>query len=546
MRVGILEILALPSRHPTETVHRVIMSKQYASITPQAISVWCRQLGHETFYSTYYGIGDPGRRLPSDLDVVFIACYTQASGMAYALAKIYRRAGTRTAIGGPHAKAFPIDCLRFFDLVVKECDKMLISDILAGHYAPGSVITSAKPFDDLPAVEERMPEIRASAFLGGKRRFFMTTIPMLASVGCPYQCDFCVDWNNPYHLLSLDRLATDLHYLAKTLPGSLLGFHDPNFAVKFDQVLEVLETIPPDSRLSYIMESSLSILRGSRVKRLKQTNCIAVVSGIESWADYSNKAGVGRKAGAEKVNQVVEHFQLLQENVPYLGGNFIFGLDTDEGNDPIALTKEFMDRTPFVWPSINVPVPFGGTPLYDQYLANGQIRKAMPFGFYYTPYLVITLKNYDPVTYYEKLIELFLHSSSRDMLKRRMKSTSSWKVKVVHWARTAQIKADIRDHRRILGMLRSDPGFRAFHEGRSEVLPDFYFKEYERMLGPYAELLSRADRTPSLEQVSPELLGRLGERAGRSTKQAGGPRPAGGAGSLPISTTAGKVRPSSG
>ena len=143
MRVGILDILALPSRHPAATVYHLILTKQYASITPQAVSVWCRQLGHKTFYATYYGVGDPGRRLPPDLDVVFIACYTQVSAMAYALAKIYRRVGTRTVIGGPHAKAFPADCLRFFDLVVTECDQNLIADILAGHYDPGSVIVVA-------------------------------------------------------------------------------------------------------------------------------------------------------------------------------------------------------------------------------------------------------------------------------------------------------------------------------------------------------------------------------------------------------------------
>jgi len=507
MRVGILDILALPSRHPAETVHHLILTKQYASITPQAVSVWCRQLGHKTFYATYCGVGDPGRRLPPDLDVVFIACYTQASAMAYALAKIYRRTGTRTVIGGPHAKAFPADCLRFFDLVVTECDQSLIADILAGHYDPGSVIGSRTPFDDLPTVEERMPEIRASAFLGGKRRFFMTTIPLLASVGCPYKCDFCVDWKNPFRLLSLDRLAADLRYLAKNLPGVLVAFHDPNFAVKFEQVLEVLETVPPRSRLPYIMESSLSILRGARVKRLQQTNCIAVAPGIESWVDYSAKAGMGRKGGVEKVNQMVEHFQLLHENVPYLQANFIFGLDTDEGNDPIALTKEFMDRTPFVWPAINIPVPFGGTPLYDQHLTSGRIRRAMPFSFYYAPYLVTTLKNYPPVTYYEKLIELFSHATSRDMLRRRIKSTSSRRVKILHWARTAHVKADIRDHRRILAMLRSDPQFRAFHQGRSEVLPSFYHKEYERMLGPYAELLSWADRTPNLALPNPLSTG---------------------------------------
>ena len=195
MRVGILDILALPARRPAARAYNLLVTKQYASITPQAISVWCRRRGHETFYATYSGAGEPHRLLPRDLDVVFIATYTQASAIAYALGRLYRRAGTRTVIGGPHAKAFPMDCLRFFDLVVRECDQALVADILAGHFDPGSLISSARPFEDVPTVEERMPEIRSSAFFRGIRHG-LTTIPMLASMGCPYRCDFCIDWDN--------------------------------------------------------------------------------------------------------------------------------------------------------------------------------------------------------------------------------------------------------------------------------------------------------------------------------------------------------------
>src|SRR5438477_3554270 len=164
MRVGVLDILALPARRPAESFYHLLLTKQFASITPQAVSVWCRRLGHDTFYATYYGLGDARRLLPADLDLIFIACYTQASPIAYALARLYQQAGVRTVIGGPHAKAFPADCLRFFDLVVRECDPELIADILSGQFDPGSVISSAQPFDDVPTVEERMPEIRASAF----------------------------------------------------------------------------------------------------------------------------------------------------------------------------------------------------------------------------------------------------------------------------------------------------------------------------------------------------------------------------------------------
>ncbi len=500
MRVGILDILALPSRHPADTFYHLLLTKQFASITPQAIAVWCRRLGHTTFYAAYYGVGDAHRLLPPDLDVIFISCYTQVSPIAYALGVLYRKAGTRTVIGGPHAKAFPVDCLRFFDLVVQECDQSLIADILAGHFDPGSLISSAQPFDDVPTVEERMPEIRASAFFWGKWPLALSTIPMLASMGCPYQCNFCIDWNTPYRTLSRDRLAADLRYLTQHLPGTMIVFHDPNFAVKFDQVFAVLEAMPPDTRVPYMMESSLTVLRGERVTRLKETNCVLVAPGVESWTDYSNKAGLGRQGGVEKVNRVVEHFQLLAENVPYLQANFIFGLDTDMGDTPTDLTKLFMDRAPFVWPAINIPVPFGGTPLYDDLLANNRILTAMPFSFYYAPYLVTTLKHYDPVTYYEKLIELFSYASSPSMLKRRLQSTSHGRIKLIHWARTASMRASMNSYRRILQALRSDSQFRAFHEGRSAVLPEFYHQMYERMLKQYAELLCRADRVPNLER----------------------------------------------
>lgn len=499
MRVGILDILALPARGPADHVYHRLLTKQFASITPQAISVWCRRMGHETFYATYHGAGDPRRLLPLDLDVVFIGCYTQASPLAYALALLYRRAGTRTVIGGPHAKAFPMDCLRYVDLVVGECDRDLVADVVAGRFDPGSLISSDRPFDDVPTVEERMPEIRASAFYRG-RALPLSTIPMLASVGCPYRCDFCIDWDSPYRMLSLDRLSADMHYLGTRLPGRPIVFHDPNFAIKFDQVFAVLEELPPAARPPYMIETSLSVLHGTRAQRLRSTNCALLAPGVESWAAYSEKAGAGRRLGADKVDRVVEAFHGLRDNVPYLQANFMFGLDVDDGPEPVELTKRFMDETPYVWPAINIPVPFGGTPLFDELRAEGRVLETMPFAFYYAPYLVSTVRNYDPVTYYEKLVELFAHAASPSMLARRVRSTNHRWIKLVHRARTASTRADIRSYRAILATLRTDPAFRAFHEGSSTVVPEFYHHRFEQMLGRYAELLPRADRAPDLRR----------------------------------------------
>ena len=500
MKIGVIELIEdSASKSWTDRVYRAFFKKYHASIIPQAVSVWCRQLGHQVWYATYYGQQDPVSLLPDALDVVFVASYTQASALAYALAKAYRMRKTLTVIGGPHAKAFPKDCLRFFDLAVKDCDKALIDDILRGRFDRHTVVTSGRPLKEIPSVEERMPEIMAASLVGSRIRG-MSVVPLLSSVGCPYSCDFCVDWNNPYVVLPPELLEADLRYIARNWPGINVTYHDPNFGVKFDQVLSIIEKIPKEKRSPYIIESSLSILRGPKLQRLKDTNCLFIAPGVESWNNYSNKAGVGASVGKAKLTQVVEHFRELRQYVPGLQANFLFGTDADHGEEPAELTKEFMRAVPFVWPTVNIPTPFGNTPLYDRALANRQILESMPFSFYYTPFLVTTMPHYPPVEYYDKLIDLYSTMTSNAMLVRRFTKESTMGFSLLNALRTFAMRQELVGLRLLRKMLAKDPEFRAFHEGRSRSLPEFYHQHYEQKLGRYANLISRAERIPEFEK----------------------------------------------
>jgi hypothetical protein len=185
--------------------------------------------------------------------------------------------------------------------------------------------------------------------------------------------------------------------------------------------------------------------------------------------------------------------------VPYLQANFVFGLDGDQGDEPVALTKEFMRRTPVVWPVVNIPHPFGATPLFERYRRSGRILTTLPFAFYYSPYTATTFRHYDPVAYYRKLVELFEYFTSPAMLARRLVSTSRPLVRAAHVVRTAVKRRKLRVLRGLLAMLESDRQFRTFHEGETTVLPEFYHHEFERMLGRYAELVTRNDRIPALD-----------------------------------------------
>ena len=44
-------------------------------------------------------------------------------------------------------------------------------------------------------------------------------------------------------------------------------------------------------------------------------------------------------------------------------------------------------------------------------------------------------------------------------------------------------------------MLKDDPLFLAFHRGETDELPDYYAREYQRIMGKYAELVPLSEST---------------------------------------------------
>ena len=499
MKVAVLDLLCDgPIGGPVGRLYGLCFRKQFVSIMPQIVSVWCRQLGHDVTYATYFGQDFPERLVPDDADVIFVSSYTQASALAYGLAELFRRRGTLTVIGGPHARSFPTDCQRAFDIVVRNCDRNLVADILDGRIDPPAIVDSGHQLFEIPSVEERATEIETATFHRG-RRLATSIIPMLSSVGCPYSCHFCIDWNSRYFALAPEQLKADLEFVAKRWPGLPIVYHDPNFAVRFDETMSVIESLPENRRPDYIMESSLSILKPDRLPRLKATHCIYVAPGIESWTAYSNKSGASGIDGCAKLRQVIGHLRQVLDYVPGIQANFIFGGDEDSGEEPVDLSLAFIEALPEVWPTINIPTPFAGTPLYDSWYRSNRILTRLPFSFYYNPWLAITPANYAPLEYYTQLIRLHSALSRPRMLARRLASRARLAIRFVDALRTAETWREISIMRSIRSRLETDLEFRTFHEGRRVPLPRFYREAYRRRLGRYSELVRESLISPVLE-----------------------------------------------
>jgi hypothetical protein len=492
-KVGILELLTGDaSIAAAEKVYYSLFRRQLHGVMAQTIAAWCRRRGHSVSYVTYYGQTRPDSLVPADCDFIFVSAYTEASALCYALARIFKRRGATTVLGGPHARAFPRDAIRFFDLVVIDCDEVTIGDIVANAYDPGSIVDAQRQGFEVPPLAERAGDlVKASSYGFGKCS--LSVVPLLASTGCPYTCDFCVDWNSRYRVRSASDLLADLNYAAAHFPGQITVFYDPNFGVNFDKTISTLEQVEPERRNPYIMESSLSILKPHRLGKLRDTKCIYIAPGVESWVDYGSKSGTGSSSGEDKYVKVSSHFGEISNYVPGLQVNFIFGTDSDKGVEPVELTKRFIRHVPNVFPGLNSPIAYGGTPMYDSLKAENRLLHLAPI-FYSSPVLNFTLKHYEPVVYLDYLIELFEESSRVSTIYARARACTPWQIKIIDALRAFYVRSYVKELRDFAQHLRDDAAFRRFHEGREGRTPTYYHARLDRRLGSFSALLLPAER----------------------------------------------------
>ena len=52
----------------------------------------------------------------------------------------------------------------------------------------------------------------------------------------------------------------DLRFLLGVMKRPRIGWHDPNFGVRFDDYMGAIEEVVPHDRIDFIAESSLSLL----------------------------------------------------------------------------------------------------------------------------------------------------------------------------------------------------------------------------------------------------------------------------------------------
>ena len=483
LRVGIVDLVA---KGPNRSLFGRIMNANFAAIMPQVIAVWCEQEGHDVRLVCYTGHENLVEELPDNLDLVFIGAFTEAAQLAYALSNLFRSRGAVTALGGPHARCYPQDALKYFDYVLGFTDKGVISDVLqdcSRHRPVGTHLTATRQPAQLPGVVERWKFMEPTL----KKAPLIKMVPMLGSLGCPYTCSFCIDSVVPYQPLDFDVMKEDLRFLLGKFKRPLVGWHDPNFGVRFNDTMDAIEEAAPPDSIDFIAESSLSLLSEPRLARLKQNGFKAVLPGIESWYDLGDKSKTGKMTGMDKVMQVSEHVNMILRYIPYIQTNFVLGLDVDEGPEPFELTKRFVDLAPGAFPGYSLLSAFGqAAPLNLEYQ---RANRVLPFPFQFlnnNQAMNVKPKNYSWPEFYKHVIDLTGYTYSKRAIINRWRATRGM---IPRWMNVVRAMSSegfgrIKYHTEVRRRLNADPPFRRYFEQETTELPQFYADLARKDLGP--------------------------------------------------------------
>ena len=467
------------------------MHANLASIMPQVVGVWCEAEGHEVTLVCYTGLENLTKELPDKVDLVFIGAFTEAALLAYALSNLFRSKGAVTVLGGPHARCYPEDARKYFDYVVGFTDQAVIRDVLqdcSPHRPVGVHLSAKRQPAMLPGVRERWKFIEPTL----RKAPLFKIVPMLGSLGCPYTCSFCIDSVVPYQPLDFAVLSEDLRFLVRTLRRPRVGWHDPNFGVRFDDYLDAIDAAVPPNSIDFVAESSLSLLSEPHLKRLERSGFKALLPGVESWYDLGDKSKTGQLKGMDKVRRVSEHVNLILRYVPYVQTNFVLGLDSDAGAEPFELTKRFVDLTPGAFPGYSLLSAFGrAAPLNLQYQ---RANRVLPFPFHFLDNnhaMNVKPKNYSWRDFYDRVIGLTGYTFSWRAIINRFRAT---RTMIPRWMNVVRAVSSegfgrLAYYAELRRRLDTDRHVQRYFDQETTELPAFYTDQVRKDLGPLWEWL---------------------------------------------------------
>lgn len=332
-------------------------------------------------------VGEAERFRP---DVIGFGLFTRWVFHAYALTARLRERFPLLVAGGAHVTVRPDEVLeRGFDFAVmgeaEESFPALVDWVERGRAlesvpgirwrGPGGAVHETAParfVDDLDALP--LPQDAQHLF---EPAWYdpagQEIIPggVLTSRGCPARCTFCANYvtGRGFRYRSAERVADELNRYHARTGATFFPFWDDARTANTRRLYELCRVFEErvDFPLSWSAITRANMVSADLLAAMKRAGCVHVNFGVESGDDAILRA-IKKGVTTEQVHRALE---LAKEAGLMTAANFMLGFP-QETPQALERTLRFMERiAPLTdtFSTLGVVVPFPGTPLYDDFVA---------------------------------------------------------------------------------------------------------------------------------------------------------------------------------
>ena len=329
------------------------------------------------------------RKIDYDLvrgaDLVGISTITPTAPRAYAIADRIREMGIPVVMGGPHVTFLADEALEHADYVVRGEGEWALTELsealeLGGDFSgiqnlsyrrngravhnperPAPDDLDSLPFPDFSLLKRDHPKL-------GRR----TTIPVMTSRGCPFDCSFCSVtgmFGRKYRYRSTENVLAELRRYDSRKHS--IFFYDDNFAANRKHTKELLEgMIREDFKFTWTTQVRADVAKDAElVGLMKRAGCHTVYIGFESVNPDSLEAMKKKQT----VQEITEAIKVLHRNRIHIHGMFVIGFDQDDWKT-VEQTVRFAEKTRLTSTQFLILTPLPGTEFHDKVAAENRIQ----------------------------------------------------------------------------------------------------------------------------------------------------------------------------
>ncbi|MCD6310093.1 MAG: radical SAM protein [Candidatus Eremiobacteraeota bacterium] len=347
-----------------------------------------------------------------EFDLVCLTATNYQAKRAYQLGDEFQRRGIPVIIGGLHPSALPEEAASHADSVAigegedifpQIIEDFLNDDLKKFYHSSGNINLASLPPPRYDLIEH--PE-------------YFNKMPVLATRGCPYNCDFCIFpriYGPKYRTKTVRQITTEIELIKKIKPSPYIHFCDENMLVNTKFGKELIRALIPQ-KIKWECFCDIAVADDDELLQLMaESGCKDLLIGLESIDPEVLQHVDSWKA--KQLEKYPERIQKIQGYGLSVTGLFIVGFDQDTP-DVFKRLRDFILCCGLLDMDFAILTPMPGTRLYSRLKSEGRLLSE-DWSRYTWQHVNFMPKNMSPDELQRGLLWLFSEFSKPELVMKR-------------------------------------------------------------------------------------------------------------------------------